>query len=55
MRDFICEIRSPRVVFGMGAINKVAHEVEALGVKKLLLITTPSQNEQAKKISQQLI
>ena len=55
MRDFICEIRSPRVVFGMGAINKVAYEVEALGVKKLLLITTPSQNEQAKKISQQLM
>ncbi|MDQ0381933.1 maleylacetate reductase [Amycolatopsis thermophila] len=42
-RDFVHESRPGRVVFGVGARDRLTDEVERLGLKRLLVVSTPPQ------------
>ena len=43
MRDFVYDQLACRVVFGAGAFDKLAAEVDRLGLSKLLVLSTPGQ------------
>ncbi len=38
--DNVFEFRAPRVKFGVGSLNELGYEIEALGAKKVFLVTT---------------
>lgn len=46
-RNFTYRAQPSRVVFGRGAIQRLANEVEALGARKALVLCTPDQRRQA--------
>ena len=43
MRDFVCELQLPRVVFAAGSLKKLPDELAALGAGRALVLTTPGQ------------
>ncbi len=54
MQNFIYTGNPGRVVFGSGTIEQLDSEAEKLGVKRVLVLSTPEQAEQAKAISDHL-
>ncbi|WAP66906.1 maleylacetate reductase [Jiella pelagia] len=44
----------PRIVFGAGAARGIAEEVERLGAKRALVLSTPGRGEMAKRVVAQL-
>lgn len=50
MREFIYTGLPSRVVFGSGTVNRLAAEVEALGIKRALVLTTLEQTSQGEKL-----
>ena len=48
--SFVYEYQPNRVVFGVGAIQKLADEIEKLGCTKALILCTPEQVGQAKQV-----
>ena len=54
MRDFIYDQLACRVVFGAGAFDKLAAEVERLGLSRLLVLSTPGQVKLAEEAARRL-
>ncbi len=48
MRPFIYEPQKSRTVFGTGTIAGIGDEAKALGLSRLLMLSTPEQTDQAK-------
>ncbi len=53
MRAFTYEPQKSRVIFGSGTITNIDTEAERLGVKRLLVLATPEQADQAGQVAQQ--
>ena len=43
--NFSYETRDVRVVFGMGTLVRIAEELERMGLKRVMLLTTPGRME----------
>ncbi|MBA4096233.1 MAG: maleylacetate reductase [Rhodospirillum sp.] len=54
MRDFVYDQLASRVVFGAGAFDKLAAEVDRLGLSKLLVLSTPGQVKLAEEAARRL-
>ena len=54
MRDFVYDQLACRVVFGAGAFDKLAAEVDRLGLSKLLVLSTPGQVKLAEEAARRL-
>jgi maleylacetate reductase len=54
MKAFSYNALPGRVVFGVGALEKLAEEIERLGAKRALVLSTPQQRAQAEDIAQRL-
>ena len=50
MRDFVLQMRMPRVVFGAGSLRQVRHEVELIGAERALVLSTPGQKALAERV-----
>ncbi|GAC1390078.1 MAG: maleylacetate reductase [Variovorax sp.] len=51
MKDFIYIGRSARVVFGAGSLGRLGAEIEALGARKALVLSTPEQRDSAQRVA----
>lgn len=49
MRDFVHVSLAGRVVFGTGAIAKLPEEIDRLGAKRALVLSTPGRSEDVRK------
>ncbi len=49
MRSFVYDSLPGRVVFGLGAVDKLAEEVERLGASRALVLSTPGQRALAER------
>jgi alcohol dehydrogenase class IV len=54
VKDFVYVAQPARVVFGAGALTQLAHEVELLGARKALVLSTPEQASEAERVARQL-
>ena len=54
MKEFIYEAQPSRVVFGVGSLNEVRTELNALGSKKAMVIATPEQESLAQEVAELL-
>jgi maleylacetate reductase len=54
VRSFIYNGLPARVVFGAGAITKLPEEVQRLGAKRALVLSTPEQRDSAEKVGRAL-
>ncbi|MGE4124025.1 MAG: maleylacetate reductase [Pusillimonas sp.] len=52
--DFIYEALPTRVIFGEGKLDQLAPEIERLGAKRALVLSTPQQEDWAQHIAQSL-
>jgi maleylacetate reductase len=51
MHEFIYNAQPMRVVFGAGALKYLAREIDALGAKRALILSTPDQAAQAQHVA----
>ncbi len=51
MRDFIHTSHPQRVVFGAGSLRHLAREIDALGARRALVLSTPEQRAQAERVA----
>ncbi|CAN5516409.1 maleylacetate reductase [soil metagenome] len=51
MKDFIYTGRPARVVFGAGSLQHLVREIDALGARKALVLSTPEQRASAEKVA----
>ena len=54
MRAFVYNGQPSRVVFGPGALEKLGAEIERLGAKRALVLSTPEQRATAEDVSRRL-
>jgi alcohol dehydrogenase class IV len=54
MDAFSFEARLPRVVFGAGVLAQLPEEIERLGARKALVLSTPEQAHDAQRVSELL-
>lgn len=54
MHDFVYTAQPSRVVFGAGSLQHLAREIELLGVRRALVLSTPEQAAQAQAVADQL-
>jgi maleylacetate reductase len=54
MRSFVYDALSARVVFGSGSISLLAAEVERLGAKRVLLLSTPGRAQMVRSLAKDL-
>lgn len=54
MQDFIYIGRPARVIFGAGSLQRLPEEVERLGARKALVLSTPQQRASAEQVAQLL-
>ncbi|MBX3589012.1 MAG: maleylacetate reductase [Ramlibacter sp.] len=54
MRHFIFNGQPSRVVFGAGSIQHLEREIDALGARRALVLSTPEQSHQAQAIADRL-
>ena len=54
MKDFVYHGLPSRVVFGAGALRHLEREIEALGARRALVLSTPEQRSQAEQLAQRL-
>jgi alcohol dehydrogenase class IV len=54
MRDFIYTSHPQRVVFGAGSLRHLAREIDALGARHALVLSTPEQRGQAERVADML-
>jgi maleylacetate reductase len=53
-REFVHESKPGRVVFGVGAVDRLPEEVERLGMTRLLVVCTPAQAALASALTERL-
>ena len=51
MKSFIYNGQPARVVFGAGSLQHLAREIDALGAKKALVLSTPEQQASAEMVA----
>ena len=51
MQDFVFNGQPSRVVFGVGSLKHLEREIEAMGAKRALVLSTPEQSSQARNIA----
>jgi len=54
MHPFTFEARLPRVVFGAGSLAQLGAEIERLGARRAIVLSTPEQSASAQRISELL-
>jgi alcohol dehydrogenase class IV len=54
MQDFLYIGQPSRVVFGAGSLVYLEREIDALGARRALVLSTPEQAQQAQKVAEQL-
>jgi maleylacetate reductase len=54
MRAFVFNAQPSRVVFGAGALERLGEEIERLGAKRALVLSTPEQRASAEDIAARL-
>jgi maleylacetate reductase len=54
MNNFVYIGRAARVVFGAGSLQQLGAEIEALGARKALVLSTPEQRASAERVAQLL-
>lgn len=54
MLDFTYDALPARVIFAVGALDRIADEVAALGARRALVLCTPEQKDQAEDVSARL-
>jgi maleylacetate reductase len=54
MNPFVFDAKLPRVVFGAGALARLPEEVERLGAKRALVLTTPEQAAVGERVAAML-
>jgi maleylacetate reductase len=54
MRSFVYNGQPGRVVFGAGSLAKLGAEIEALGAKRALVLSTPEQRASAERVAAML-
>jgi alcohol dehydrogenase class IV len=54
MRAFVYTAQPSRVVFGAGALGQLPHEIDVLGAKRALVLSTPEQADAARHIAELL-
>ncbi|MGH8691786.1 MAG: maleylacetate reductase [Burkholderiales bacterium] len=54
MRSFVYTGLPARVVFGAGAVRKLPQEVERLGARRALVLSTPEQKDSAREVARAL-
>ncbi|MBO9649713.1 MAG: maleylacetate reductase [Variovorax sp.] len=54
MRDFVYTSHPQRVVFGAGSLRHLSREIDALGAKRALVLSTPEQRGQAERVADML-
>ena len=54
MLSFVYQGRMPRVVFELGALRYLEREVDLLGARKALVLSTPDQRHQAEMVAERL-
>jgi len=54
MKEFIYNGQPSRVVFGAGALQHLEREIELLGARKALVLSTPEQRDQAHMVADRL-
>ena len=51
MKNFIYTANPSRVVFGVGALQYLAREIELLGARRALVLSTPEQEDSARRVA----
>ncbi|MGE8365059.1 maleylacetate reductase [Cupriavidus sp.] len=51
MQSFVYQSHPQRVVFGAGALGRLGAEIDALGARKVLVLSTPGQRTQAEHVA----
>jgi maleylacetate reductase len=51
MKDFVYIGRPARVIFGAGSLQQLGAEIEALGARKALVLSTPEQRSSAERVA----
>ncbi len=51
MKPFVYTAQPARVVFGAGSLSQLAKEIDALGAKKALVLSTPEQRAAAERVA----
>ena len=54
MRNFVYNAQPGRVVFGAGSLQHLAREIELLGAQRALVLSTPEQAAQARRVADML-
>ena len=54
MHPFVYQTNPSRVVFGAGALQYLAREIDALGAKRALILSTPEQADSARRVAEML-
>ena len=54
MKSFVYNGQPGRVVFGPGSLSQLGREIEALGARRALVLSTPEQRASAERIAQML-
>jgi alcohol dehydrogenase class IV len=54
MKPFVFNGQPSRVVFGVGALDRLGEEIERLGAKRALVLSTPEQRASAEDVSARL-
>ena len=54
MQAFVYQSNPSRVVFGAGALQHLAREIDAIGAKRALILSTPEQAESARRVAEML-
>ncbi len=54
MQPFVYQSNPSRVVFGAGALQHLAREMDALGAKRALVLSTPEQADSARRVAEML-
>ena len=54
MRDFVFDTRLPRTVFGAGSLRHLGREMDALGLARALVLTTPGQRALGARVAAML-
>lgn len=54
MHDFIYTSQPQRVIFSAGSLARLGEEIDALGARRALVLSTPGQRGQAERVAEQL-
>jgi len=54
MHNFVYDQPAGRIIFGVGALDKLAEEVKRLGARRAIVLSTPEQRKEAEDASRRL-